>query len=262
MTTVLITRPLEDSQQLAAQLGDLGIASIVMPLYGFSAYTESVDVADLFAESAGRKLAVFTSPRAVQFGLGLIPQELRSEMEFAVVGLATCRLLEQAGLTVNWLPQSGFTSEDLLSLEGLNLQSASGEKHTPALGSAVVFCAPGGRDVLQSGLQSLGWAATKALVYQRQTITPEVAVGDEILKADGLLSVWTSTSALNAAQENLPTEVWSKILKAPALVISARIKHHLLQMGASDVALTNGPGNTDLLQSICNFADVRRSPEG
>lgn len=262
MTTVLITRPLEDSKQLAAQLGRKGIASIVMPLYGFSAYSEGLDISASFSVSAGRKLAVFTSPRAVQFGLALIPQALRADLEYAVVGAATGRLLEQAGLKVDWMPESGFTSEDLLSVGGIDLQAGAGDKQNPGHGNAIIFCAPGGRDVLQSGLRSMGWLAKKALVYKREALVPAEQTTNDILNAESLLSVWTSTSALGAAEKTLPPKVWARILQAPALVISARIKHHLQQLGASDVALANGPGNADLLQSICSIADAKRSPPG
>lgn len=262
MMTVLITRPLEDSKQLAAQLEQIGIASIIMPLYDFSAYPERIDIAAFFAGSTGRQLAVFTSPRAVQFGLALIPEGLRHEMEYAVVGAATCRLLEQAGLKVDWIPSSGFTSEDLLGVDGINLQADRADGQSPGHGNAIIFCAPGGRDVLQGGLESLGWVAKKALVYRRQSVVPAEQTTNEILNAESLLSVWTSTSALNAAQQNLPSKTWDRILKAPALVISTRIKHHLHELGASDVSLTDGPGNADLLHSICTMADAQRSPTG
>jgi uroporphyrinogen-III synthase len=36
MTTVLITRPLSEARQLAELLDNIGIGSIVMPLYDFS----------------------------------------------------------------------------------------------------------------------------------------------------------------------------------------------------------------------------------
>lgn len=262
MTTVLITRPLEDSKQLAAQLQPKGIASIVMPLYGFSAHSPGIDIMAFFSAPKGRRLAVFTSPRAVQFGLELIPETRREELEYAVVGAATGRLLEKAGLKVNWLPESGFTSEDLLGLDGINLQTGAGDGDQPGQGTALIFCAPGGRDVLQGGLASLGWVAKKALVYRRELLIPAESITNDILNADSLLSVWTSTTALSAAEEHLPANVWSKILKSPALVISARIKHHLHQLGATEVVLADGPGNTDLLQSICNIADKQRSHTG
>jgi uroporphyrinogen-III synthase len=192
------------------------------------------------------------------------------------------------------VPSSGFTSEDLLDVEGLNLtnphldprlqgpgKSGIGKKsqskkdlnkkdsgkyelgtQCSGKGAAVVMAAPGGRDVLVAGLESKGWAVSKALVYQRRIVKPAEQTVQAILKARDMICIWTSTSALVSAQKNLPANVWAKILDAPALVISERIKHHLHQLGVSDISLTDGPGNADLVQSICSFADVQFSPGG
>lgn len=246
--TVLITRPLEASEELASQLSQSGMHGVVMPFYAFAAQQPDVDVAAFLAGSDGRRMVVFTSPRAVDYGIGYIPLAQRAGLEFASVGDATRRQLEALGLTVNWQPESGYTSEDLLALAGL--------KSNP--GTAIVMCAPDGRGVLKPGLESLGWTVSNAMVYQRVWTPPAAQKIDEIVAAQQLLSVWTSTSALIGAQKNLPAEAWSKILAAPALVVSRRIKHHLQQRGASDISITGGPGNADLLQSIKDFVEHRQ----
>ena len=89
-----------------------------------------------------------------------------------------------------------------------------------------------------------------AMVYQRQPQRPTQHQVDAITDAENLISVWTSISALDLAREYLPATVWRKILHAPALVISARIKHHLQQAGAKHVELAEGPGNSELLRAI------------
>ena len=104
--------------------------------------------------------------------------------------------------------------------------------------------------VLADGLQELGWNVLNAMVYERAPLLPAQAQVDAIIGADELLSIWTSVSALEYARENMPAEAWEKILTAPALVISARIEHHLQNLGAIRVVRTDGPGNSDLLQSI------------
>jgi len=244
MTTVLLTRPLEASLQLAGQLGEFDIRAIVMPLYTFSARQPEVDLQvawpGLKNGLKGRRLAVFTSPRAVQFGLEHIPSDFLHKLEFAAVGSATRRQLEATGLKVHVQARSGFTSEDLLQVPELATDP----------GAAVIFCAPGGREKLARGLRDLGWTVSMAMVYQRQAQRPAQHLIDELVGAQGLLSVWTSVSAFELAREYLPAAAWSKILRAPALVISTRIKHHLQQAGATRVALADEPGNTGLFQLI------------
>ena len=240
MTHVLVTRPLEASQQLARQLVALGLVPVVMPLYKFSARQPEQLMSSAWSASVKRKLAVFTSPRAVQFGLSHIPEDVLNDLEFAVVGSATRSELESAGFQVHLQASSGYTSEDLLQLPELAVNT----------GEAVLFCAPGGRETLVKGLRETGWRVTRAMVYERVPLQPSPGQLDALLEADDLLSVWTSISAIKIAEEYLPASIWAKILKAPALVISIRIQHHLQQLGAGSVELADGPGNPALAQSI------------
>ena len=240
MTKILITRPKKASLQLARQLNTLGFHPIVMPLYTFSSHNPGLAIQQALTEPTPRKLAIFTSPRAVQFGLKHIPPEHLGKLEYAAIGSATRASLEQNNLNVHVQSSSGYTSEDLLQVPELAIDP----------GSAIIFCAPGGRKKLAKGLQDLGWTTSMVMVYQRQPLRPTQAQVDEIADAENLISVWTSISALDLAREYLPETAWRKILHAPALVISARIKHHLQQAGATQVALAEGPGNSELLRSI------------
>ena len=108
MTHILVTRPLEASQQLAGQLESLGLLPIVMPLYTFAGRNPSFDMNSAWAEMTARKLAVFTSPRAVQFGLSHIPRHLVGELELAVVGSATRAILESSAMQFIYRPKPGL----------------------------------------------------------------------------------------------------------------------------------------------------------
>lgn len=244
MTQVLITRPREPANELAGLLHIRGLDSIVMPLYTFSALQPEPDMAQLLSAAGGRKLAVFTSPRAVHFGMPHLAMADEDGVEYAAIGNATRAQLEAQGIKVQLQAASGFTSEDLLQLPGLAAEP----------GLAVIFCAPGGRETLAQGLESLGWQVVKAMVYQRVVVKPAAQHIEAISEASELISVWTSISALEHARQQLPATAWDKVLCTPALVISQRIQHHLQQLGASRVELADGPGNTDLLRSILRLA--------
>lgn len=240
MTQVLITRPESSAKQLAEQVQARGLTPIVMPLYTFSAMQPPGEVAQAWSDAKSRTLAVFTSPRAVQYGLEHIPSRQLGKVEFAAIGDATRARLEALGHEVRVRAAGGYTSEDLLQAPGL--------VSNPGL--AVIFCAPGGREALATGLSEVGWKVVRALVYERVALQPTSAQIAAIWAADDLISAWTSISALDLARKTLPAGAWNKILCAPALVISQRIQHHLQQLGASHVILADGPGNTDLLRSI------------
>jgi len=241
MTHVLITRPYDASQQLADQLVARGLSPVVIPFYTFKARDPDIDIGSVWSASSSRKLAVFTSPRAVEFGLPVIlRQHLIDDLEIAVVGSATRACLETAGYAVHLQATTGFTSEDLLQIPNLAENA----------GVAIVFCAPGGRETLVEGLTGLGWNTLKAMVYERVPLQPDSGNIDRLRDSDDLISVWTSISALKLAEEYLPRDLWGKILDSPALVISSRIQHYLSQRGASSVELADGPGNPDLLKSV------------
>jgi len=240
MSHVLITRPKDAGQQLASALSKHGLTAIVMPLYTFVARAPSLDLSVEWSTRSTRKLAVFTSPRAVQFGLEYLPADPLKGVEIAVVGSATRNQLESCGQRVHLQSREGFTSEHLLQMPEMAVDP----------GVAVIFCAPGGRDALDRGLAAMGWRVSKALVYERKALQPLRGHVDSIEAAQKLLSVWTSTSALKLAENSLPERTWRKILMAPALVISSRIQHYLQHRGARRVEVANGPGNPELLQSI------------
>jgi uroporphyrinogen-III synthase len=225
---------------LADQLDAMGLSPIVMPMYTFAAHNPSIDKNLAWSSAETRRLAVFTSPRAVHFGLVHIPDKRLKDIEFAVVGSATRARLESSGHRVHLQAATGFTSEDLLQLPELAVDP----------GEAVIFCAPGGRDALEIGLRDLGWKVIKAMVYQRVPLQPTSDQLGALRSTADLLTIWTSISALDLAKETLPTALWVKILEAPALVISTRIQHYLTGLGATCVALTDGPGNPELLQSV------------
>jgi len=248
MTRVLVTRPQEASQALAAQLATHGMEAVIMPFYTFQARSPEVEIEKYWLGGVGRKVAVFTSPRAVEFGLPYLPAPgTCADLQLAVVGSATRASLEDSGRKVHIQASSGYTSEDLLRSPQL----------TENPGVAVIFCAPEGRETLAEGLESLGWEVGKAMVYERVPLQPGAAQLEQLRNNDGLISVWTSISALNLAEQYLPRDVWVRILGAPALVVSSRIRQHLQQQGAGFVELADGPGNNELLRSILRLAQTQ-----
>lgn len=244
MTQVLITRPLEPAQQLAGQLAEHGLSSIIMPLYTFSKLPPSAQAVAALSRRIQPRLAVFTSPRAVRFGLSHVPADHVSETRFAAIGEATRAALVKHGIEVHLVPASGFTSEDLLQLPELAAEP----------GLAIIFCAPGGRKVLANGLAALGWDVVEAMVYERVALEPAPAHADAIAGAKELISIWTSVAALELAREQLPGPAWDALLHSTMLVISGRIQHRLEELGARCVKRAEGPGNADLLRSVLQLA--------
>ena len=147
---------------------------------------------------------------------------------------------------MNVQPQDGFTSEALMAVL---------EKETPGEGaSALVICAPGGRDVLVEQLSKSGWNSRAVFVYERKAVDIEEGNVEAIKSADRLITVFTSAEAMNQMSQRLPPAAWFAVCRGEWLVISERLQRMARAFGASTIHLSNGPGNNDLataIRSLC-----------
>ena len=185
---------------------------------------------------------IFTSPRAVEFGLPQLPAQLLGAASVAAIGPSTARALAAAGRRVDIQPEDGYTSEALL---GSPAVEAAGDG-----GHALVVGAPGGREVMADTLGQRGWNARPLWVYERRAadIRPETLQAIE--EGQRLLTVFTSGNAMNSLSQRLPPSAWYAICRGDWLVISERLRRLARAFGPSRVHLSNGPQNADLAAAI------------
>lgn len=238
-THVVIARPQPEAGELAERLADAGLIPVVMPAYRFTPAQPGAELSD-FALVKGRRLLVFTSKRAVEFGLPSLPAALLGECDLAAIGPATAAALASCGYPVSVQPEDGFTSEHLLAHPDLALNP----------GSALILAAPGGRTALAEGLAARGWRVATAFVYQREDIPPAAEETAKLVAARSVISVWTSENAMRALAGSLPESAWQKICAGMAVVTSERLARALTALGAENVAVAPGPGNDDLYAQV------------
>ena len=193
---VLITRPEPQASDLAQWLQGISLVPVLMPAFRFEPGFPGLEFNRAWnspERPGNRRLAIFSSPRAVEFGLRQLPAGFLDNVEIAAIGPATANLLESAGHSVSILPATEFNSESLLQHPSLAAEP----------GQALIFTAPGGRQRLFSGLTELRWRAQFAYVYQAIPLEPSRAGVDAILDAGKLLSVWTSANALKASSGSI-----------------------------------------------------------
>lgn len=241
-SSVLITRPRDKAERLAGLLSTMGIDSIVQPAQDFKARTLGASELEGLVEPAGPVLLVFTSPRAVEYGLPQLPRALLSGATIAAIGPATSSALAAAGFPATVEPEDGYTSESLL-------QTLAAQPHQ-AGGTALVVCAPGGRDALLEGLASQGWQASPLWVYERLGAEIRNQVLEAISAADRLLTVFTSAAAMESLSRRLPPATWFAICRGEWLVISERQVRLARAYGPTAVHLASGPGNAELATAI------------
>lgn len=239
---VLITRPRADAEQLADLLSTMGVETIVQAAQAFVPYSVSeTDLAEL-ARPGSPLLLVFTSPRAVEFGLPQVPASALQSASIAAIGAASARALAAAGRPADIEPDSGYSSEALL--EALPAGPGAGGAN------AWVLCAPGGRQLLVEKLNERGWNARPLWVYGRcaAEISPEAV--DAIERADRLLTVFTSAEAMKTLSQQLRPSAWSSICRGEWLVVSERLRRLARDFGPAAVHVAAGPGNADLATAI------------
>jgi uroporphyrinogen-III synthase len=245
---VLLTRPRQESEELVAMLKPLGLPVVVQPAFEFQERDIATEQAEVLADIEGDKtsrLLIFTSPRAVKFGLGQLPNELIKKQKIAAIGPSTANALNAAGVFVNVRPASGFTSEALLdSLEKDSTGFISPQK------SAVILAAPGGRKKIEEGLLGLDWIVQTLMVYTRENAELDKQALERLSEASRILSVWTSSNSMKALSQRLQPATWFQICGGEWLVISSRLKRLARAYSPTQIHLSPGPANADLFRAI------------
>jgi len=236
---VLISRPEPEAAELAGLLKDTKLVPVLLPAFAFEPGFAGLDLSCAWTKGK-RRLTIFSSPRAVTFGLRQLPAGFLDDVEIAAIGPATSNELESAGHTVTILPTGEFSSESLLAHPAL----------TGDPGSALIFAAPGGRQLLSEGLAGRGWEVNFAHVYRAVPIKPEPDVIESLPPGENILSVWTSASALAHHAENLDRQVWETICAGDFLVTSARLGDIAQNYAPGRVHVTDGPGNNAIRDCI------------
>jgi uroporphyrinogen-III synthase len=245
---VFLTRPQSESGDLAAMLAPLGMQAVVQPAFDFLQRDAAASQPAVMAALESGELApllIFTSPWAVQFGLGQLPGGLSRKLKVAAIGPATARALEAAGVTVTVRPSSGYTSEALL---GTLQQDSAG--FMSADRSALILAAPGGRRKLAEGLSERNWTTQMLMVYERKNAALNKQELGKLQEAERIISVWTSANAMKSLSQRLPPASWFLLCQGEWLVISKRLKRLARAYGPSDIHLSPGPSNSDLFTAI------------
>jgi uroporphyrinogen-III synthase len=245
---ILITRPRQESLELAELLATSAAEAIIMPAYDYYAsqlFPDQIGQMQQVAAGFPPPLLIFTSPRAVEHGLAQIPTDVLHRSQLAAIGPTTARLLEQAGLSVTLQPRQGYSSEDLLEA----LAAQGGTREGPAR-KAFIFAAPGGRTALNQGLQAQGYEPHMLMVYGSKSaaLAPDAIAAIE--KAEALLAVWTSANTMNALSQRLPAPCWTQLCRAEWLVTSERLRRVARAFSPRHIHLADGPTNSAIVTAI------------
>ena len=157
---IVITRPREPAEALAAALAREGARPIVFPALAIEDLPPTPELEAALARLASFALAIFVSAHAVQKGIAAARARAPwpAGLRVAAVGEATAEALRNCGFAQVISPRERHDSDALLALP--ELQAVRGE-------NIVVFRGEGGRERLKEVLEQRGARVDYAQCYRR-----------------------------------------------------------------------------------------------
>lgn len=225
--SVLVTRPAPQSQEFCEQFARYGGTAIAFPALRIEAL-QAVP-----APTAGHELVVFLSVNAVAHGAHLVRKT--PEMRIAAIGRATAASLARLQMPADIVPESGFTSEDLLVHPLLNTRPGT---------RVLIVQGSGGRGVLHKHFRAQGMMVDSLEVYRR--VRPEVdeherARIEAYWESEGIDVVTiTSVETLHNLMQMLTPRGCELLRRTALLSVSRRITQAAMQAGLQGPVLQAG----------------------
>lgn len=191
---VLVTRPAHQSQHFIQRLTAAGAVAFAFPAIEIRPIKPDANSLQHLQSLGDYQILIFISANAVEYGLKLIRQKLPCHtQQIAAIGTATAHALRQHNLSVDLKPASGFSTENLLELEALQVDNVAKQK-------ILIIRGRGGRETLATALRQRGATVDYAEVYERCMPTADIQPIIKLL-ADSQIQLVTVSS--NEVLENL-----------------------------------------------------------
>lgn len=223
--SVLVTRPAQQGDALAAGIAGLGGEPIVFPALAIEPIAAVAPPA--------HELVIFVSVHAVEHGARLIQKDATTRI--AAIGRATATALAAVKLAADIVPQTSATSEGLLEHPDL---------HATELRSVLIVRGEGGREILRETFVARGATVSTLEVYRRvaPTVSADAVAALEARWAEQGIDVVTATSVETYLKlEQLLSDRGRALLRAATLLApSERIVAAARDAGWRGEALISG----------------------
>jgi len=239
---VLVTRPVDQAEELATAIEAAGGVAIRFPAIRISGLEPNV-IATAFAALPEPDIAIFVSSNAVIHGLSCVR---KSNAQLAAIGPATAATLQQAGRPADISPGSGFDSEQLLKQPAL--QNVRGKR-------IVIVRGQSGRALLGDTLTDRGASVHYLAVYRREKST---VPAEEIVRLD---SAWQdhgidcvtvmSVETLQGLMQLLPPTSLDRLRETPLVAPGERVIQTIMELVPGIPAIkASGPRTADILNAL------------
>lgn len=243
---VLLTRPVNQSQELAAAIEAAGGAVIRFPAIDIVG-RERHDIEQELAQLPKPDIVVFISRNAVAHGLAAVE---KCGAMVAAVGPATRQALEAAGTAVDIFPDAGFDSEHLL--EHGELKDVRGK-------NVIIVRGQSGRELLAETLAERGARVDYLCVYERRPHTPlaaELHQLESAWEAEKIRFVTVmSVDSLRFLLDILPPKVLNSLRQATLVAPSTRVLQTASELiPGIETVLAGGPQAGEMLDTLVRLA--------
>lgn len=246
--TVLITRPRDQSVQLARLITEYGGKSVIFPTIEILPIEPSCGWDSVFKKINVADIVVFTSANAVQ---EILSKKMgsNSQCKFAAIGMATQSAMLKYGIRCDWLPMKDYRSEGLLELPVF--RTLENKK-------IIIMAGEGGRDYLRDVLEERGAEVEKIAVYRRICPSGDRNILNIFFTEHGYkVIVSTSVESLN----NLISlsEGFADLQRTPLLVISNRIALAAKEKGFETIIVAENVSDEAILKTLSfRLADFKK----
>jgi uroporphyrinogen-III synthase len=243
---LLLTRPAEECEPLAAALAERGMHSASLPLLAIEPLPETPEQRSLMLDLDRYKAVIVVSKPAARIGLERLdqywPQPPINQTWFAV-GAATADILEAYGLSVI-TPVQSEDSEGVLALPQLDeaLQEADPR--------VLILRGEGGRETMAETLRERGVQVDYLELYRR--VMPDYPQNTltDCLVAERLNGVMVSSGQSFAHLRTLAGLAWPVLCTVPLLVPSERVAEQARAAGIQRVITCHGASTAAVLAAL------------
>lgn len=242
---ILVTRPIEQAAHLIKLIEQHGGQAIALPTLEICPIAAPETIKQRLENLKAYQWLIFISANAVNFAVatnnGKIPAF--AELKIAAVGKATAQALQNLGIQVDLIPDSGFNSEALLATNAL--QQVQKQR-------ILIVRGVGGRETLAQALQARGALVDYLEVYQRKMpVIDAKATAVLALLTQRHIDIITITSA--EALQNLVSLLKTHqalLVKIPLVVMSERIKPIAQASGFKTIVVSSSPDDVAILNTM------------
>jgi len=239
-TAVLVIRPKQQAIILAEMMREKGVPAIIFPTLNIVAPPDVAQTQEQLSQLADYDGLLFCTANAVERGVmyrKTLANEINASSSYvAAIGPSTAQALQHAGIRVNALPESDYSSEGLLALPGL--QDVSGAR-------LAIVAGVGGRPFLINTLRDRGAVVTKVETYARRcpVVNDFKSQQQAWVKAGVNIIVGSSFSSLDNLYQLAQGEACTWLLAQKIVVVSQRMKDKAAKLGFKQ--FIDAPNATD-----------------